>query len=146
MRQTLCILSVVTLGLMGVLALVENMSDPGPALVAPWIFALVLAVLTLWSGIETSLQCRQFAWLGGLLAAGVVGLLGLVVTVLIPIYPRQMISGIQLDHLLNVVPFLPAGVGLTGLVYSLFLRTLASPVLPRGQDHAAGAASPPSGA
>lgn len=131
MRQmTVLFLSVVTLGLVGVLARVENTSDPGPGLAAPWALALVLAALTLWYGIETSLQSRQLAWFGGLLAAGVVGLLGLVVTLLIPVYPHQMLGGTRLDDLINVVPFLLAGVGLVSVVYSVFLRAPSAPVQP----------------
>jgi hypothetical protein len=129
MHQTsLLFLSVVTLGLMGVLALIENTSDPGSGLVGPWVLALMVAALTLWHGIEASLQCRQFIWFGGLLAAGVVGLLGLVVTCLIPVYPTQMVGGLRLDQLINVVPFLPACVGAVGLVYSGFPRAAAIPI------------------
>jgi hypothetical protein len=43
----------------------------------------VWAALTLWYGIATSLQCRQFGWFTAFLASGCLGLVGLVYTILL---------------------------------------------------------------
>jgi hypothetical protein len=125
MRQTLGILSAATLGLMGIVAL-ETAHDPDPGL-GVWGVALLAALLTLTLGVVASVRERQFAWLGWLLAAGLVSLLGLVVTFLIPTYPTWMLAGIRLVDLINVAPFLPACAGVVGLVYSVFLRAPSTP-------------------
>ena len=73
-------------------------------------------------GVAASVQWCQFAWLGGLLAAGLVSILGLVVTFLIPTYPDWMLAGMRLVDLINVAPFLPACAGVVGFVHSFFLQ------------------------
>jgi hypothetical protein len=127
MRQaTLLYLSVVTLALMGIVALATvHDQDPGPDVLLLWAIASLAALLTVAQGVAASVKWRQFAWLGGLLAAGLVSILGLVVTFLIPTYPNWMLGGIRLADLINVAPFLPACAGAIGLMYSLFLRTPA---------------------
>ena len=123
MRQTLRISAVTTLALMGIVALESaHDPDPGPDVLLLWAVASLAALLTLTQGVAASVQWRQFAWLGALLAAGLVSILGLVVTFLIPTYPNWMLGGIRLVDLINVAPFLPACAGVTGLVYSFFLR------------------------
>jgi hypothetical protein len=146
MCQTLGYLSAATLGLMGIVALATaHDPDPGPEVLLLWAVACLAALLTLTQGVAASVQRRQLAWLAGLLAVGLVSILGLVVTFLIPTYPNWMLGGIRLEDLINVVPFLPACVGVVGLVYSLFLRAPPTPTtaLAAGDSRAAGAASPP---
>src|SRR5262249_51865483 len=124
MRQTtLLFLSVVTLALMGIVALeTAHDQDPGPDVLLVWAVASLAALLSVMQGVAASVRWRQFAWLGGLLVAGLVSILGLVVTFLIPTYPNWMLGGIRLVDLINVAPFLPACAGVTGLVFSFFLR------------------------
>ena len=147
----MCYLSVTTLGLMGVVALATvHDPDPGPRVVLLWAVASLAALLTVMRGVAASVRWRQFAWLGWLLAAGLVGILGLVVTFLIPTSPNWMLAGIRLVDLINVAPFLPACAGVVGLVYSVSLRASSAPTtaLSAGDSRAAGASSspPPAGA
>src|SRR5215471_7110254 len=98
MRQTLRISAVTTLALMGVVALESaHDPDPGPDVLLLWAVASLAALLTLTQGVAASVQWRQFAWLAGLLAAGLVSILGLVVTFLIPTYPNWMLGGVRLE-------------------------------------------------
>jgi hypothetical protein len=141
-----CYLSVTTLGLMGIVAL-ETVHDPDPGsdVLLLWAVASLAALLTMTQGIAASVQWCQFAWLGGFLAAGLVSILGLVVTFLIPTYPNWMLAGIRLVDLINVAPFLPACAGVVGLVYSCCLRASSAPTtaLSAGNSPASGASSPP---
>jgi hypothetical protein len=139
MRQTLGILSATMLGLMGIVG-VESVHDPDPGL-GVWGLALLAALLTLTLGVVASVRWRQFAWFSALLAAGVVSLLGLVVTFLIPTYPTWMLGGTRLEDLKNIAPFLPACAGVVGLVYSFFLRAPSAPTtaLSAGDSRVAGA-------
>jgi hypothetical protein len=132
-----------TLGLLGIVAL-ETPHDPDPGL-GVWGVALLVALLTLTQGVVASVRWRQVAWLGALLAAGLVSLLGLVVTFLIPTYPNWMLGGTRLQDLINVAPFLPACVGAVGLGYSFFLRAPSAPTIPlsAGDSRISGASAPP---
>jgi hypothetical protein len=143
-RQSLCIVSVTTLALMGIVALDSALDpDPGPEVLLLWAVASLAALLTLTQGVATSVQWRQFAWLGTHLAAGLVSILGLVVTVLIPTYPNWMLGEIRLEELKTVAPLLPACAGVVGVVYSFCLRAPPAPAIPSGEDRALGAYSPP---
>jgi hypothetical protein len=147
MRKNLCIFSVTTLALMGIVGLASaHDPDPGPDVLLLWAVASLAALLTVMQGVAASVQWRQFAWLGGLLAAGLVSILGLVVTFLIPTYPNWMLAGIRLVVLINVAPFLPACAGVVGLVYCFLVRVPLAPAIPSGEDRAPGTYSPPAGA
>jgi len=147
-HKNLGIFSVITLALMGIVALDSaHDPDPGPPVLLLWAVASLVALLTVTQGVAASVQRRQFAWLGGLLAAGLVSILGLVVTFLIPTYPNWMLAGIRLVDLINVSPFLPVCAGVVGLVYSFFLRTPSAPTaLSAGDSSASSAEAPPSSA
>ena len=146
MRQSVFYLSVTTVGLLGIVALATvHDPDPGPDVLLLWAAASLAALLTVLQGAAASVQWRHFAWLSALLAAGLVSIVGLVVTFLIPTYPNWMLAGIRLVDLINVAPFLPACAGVVGLVYSLFLWASSPPTmaLSAGNGRAESASSPP---
>jgi hypothetical protein len=111
----------------------SHREDPDRVLLYAWGLALILATFTLLSGLFTSREGHQLAWFGGWFAAGLVGCLGLAVTLLMVAIPTARLGGLRLDTLLSVAPFLPAGVGLVGLAYACFLR---DPTAPQGDTAA----------
>jgi hypothetical protein len=142
MRKALGFLSAATLGLMGIVVL-ETVHDPDPGLEV-WAVAILGALLTLGLGVVASVQVREVAWLGCLLAAGLVSILGLAVTFLIPSYPNWMLGGLRLHDLINVAPFLPACAGVVGMAYSCFPHAPTAPktALTAGVSGALGASTP----
>jgi hypothetical protein len=86
----------------------------------------VWAALTLWYGIATSLQCRQFGWFTAFLASGCLGLVGLVYTIPLFVSPNAMLGGIRLEDLITVAPFLP-GCGAGWSTVQCLLARLVDP-------------------